>query len=88
MSLGLLAVRCGSCDNVNPLSPERIHWDSELLIPRASFEEVLTDDKAALDWLLALRRVGVVYLQGAPSQRGQVARLGQRIGYLRLTFYG
>ncbi|XP_030233802.1 gamma-butyrobetaine dioxygenase [Gadus morhua] len=67
---------------------ERSHWDSELLIPSASFEEVLTDDKAALDWLLALRRVGVVYLRGAPSERGQVARLSERIGFLRLTFYG
>jgi gamma-butyrobetaine dioxygenase len=84
----MLAVRCGSCDDVNLLSPERSHWDSELLIPSASFEEVLTDDKAALDWLLALRRVGVVYLRGAPSERGQVARLSERIGFLRLTFYG
>lgn len=54
----------------------------------ADFEEVLHDDKAALAWLMALRRVGVVYMKGAPIKQGQVARLSRRIGYLRLTFYG
>lgn len=67
---------------------ERAYWDSALRIPTANFEEVLHDDKAALAWLLALRRVGIVYLKGAPVEQGQVARLSQRIGYLRLTFYG
>ncbi|XP_031425263.1 gamma-butyrobetaine dioxygenase [Clupea harengus] len=67
---------------------EREYWDTGLRIPTASFEEVLHDDKAALDWLLALRRVGIVYLKGAPVEQGQVARLSERIGYLRLTFYG
>lgn len=67
---------------------EREFWDSGLRIPVADFEEVLHDDKAALAWLTALRRFGIVYLKGAPVERGQVTRLGQRIGYLRLTFYG
>ncbi|XP_066556883.1 gamma-butyrobetaine dioxygenase [Amia ocellicauda] len=67
---------------------DRHYWGSELQIPTASFEEVLTDDKAAYAWLAALRRVGIVYLKGAPVEQGQVARLSERIGYLRLTFYG
>lgn len=67
---------------------ERYYWDSNLRIPTADYHEVLHDDKAALSWLLALRRVGIVYLKGAPAQQGQVARLAERIGYLRLTFYG
>ncbi|KAF0042873.1 gamma-butyrobetaine dioxygenase isoform X2 [Scophthalmus maximus] len=67
---------------------ERHHWDSELRIPTGDFQEVLRDDEAALAWLSALRRVGIVCLKGAPTERGQVARLAERIGYLRLTFYG
>ncbi len=67
---------------------ERDYWDSSLQIPTADFQEVLHDDKAALAWLEALRRIGIVYLRGAPAEQGQVARLSQRIGYLRLTFYG
>lgn len=67
---------------------ERYYWDSKLRIPTADYQEVLQDDKAALAWLLALRQVGIVYLKGAPAERGQVSRLAERIGYLRLTFYG
>ncbi|XP_061101287.1 gamma-butyrobetaine dioxygenase [Conger conger] len=63
-------------------------WGSDLQIHTASFEEVLQDDRAALDWLLALRRVGIAFLKGAPQSLGQVTRLSQRIGYLRMTFYG
>lgn len=70
------------------LVSERCYWDSKLRVPTADFAEVLRDDKAALAWLSALRRVGIVYLKGAPAEQGQVARLAERIGYLRLTFYG
>lgn len=70
------------------LTSERYYWDSKLRIPTADYQEVLCDDKAALAWLLALRRVGIVYLKGAPAEQGQVAKLAERIGYLRLTFYG
>lgn len=70
------------------LISERYYWDSKLRIPTADYQEVLHDDKAALAWLSALRRVGMVYLKGAPAEQGQVARLAERIGYLRLTFYG
>ncbi|KAJ8280994.1 hypothetical protein GJAV_G00061980, partial [Gymnothorax javanicus] len=66
---------------------ERIYWGSDLQVPTASFEKVLYDDKAALDWLMAMRKVGIVLLKGAPEKPGQLARLNQRIGYSRLTFY-
>ncbi|KAM7424558.1 hypothetical protein PAMA_000754 [Pampus argenteus] len=67
---------------------ERYYWDSKLRIPTADYQEVLREDKAALAWLLDLRRVGIVYLKGAPAEQGHVAKLAERIGYLRLTFYG
>ncbi|XP_062917836.1 gamma-butyrobetaine dioxygenase [Mobula hypostoma] len=67
---------------------DRLHWGSELQIPTANFEEVLTNDEVAYEWLCNLRRIGLVQLKNAPVEEGQVARLGKRIGYLRLTFYG
>ncbi|XP_068612833.1 gamma-butyrobetaine dioxygenase-like [Brachionichthys hirsutus] len=67
---------------------ECYYWDSKLHIPTANYEEVIHDDKAALDWLLALRRFGLVHLKGAPKESGPVDRLSKRIGYHRLTYYG
>ncbi|XP_048829717.1 gamma-butyrobetaine dioxygenase isoform X2 [Brienomyrus brachyistius] len=67
---------------------QRVYWGSELQLPTTSFQEVLHDDKTALAWLATLRRTGIVYLKGASLEQGQVAKLSQRIGYLRLTFYG
>ncbi|XP_068429092.1 gamma-butyrobetaine dioxygenase [Clinocottus analis] len=67
---------------------ERHYWDSKLRIPTADYQEVLHDDKAALDWLSDLRRVGIVHLKGAAAEQGVVARLAERLGYVRMTFYG
>uniref|UniRef100_UPI00398F3D0E gamma-butyrobetaine dioxygenase n=1 Tax=Pristiophorus japonicus TaxID=55135 RepID=UPI00398F3D0E len=67
---------------------DRQNWGSELQIPSASFEEVLNNDEVAYQWLCALRKIGFVRLKHAPTEKGQVAKLGKRIGYLRLTFYG
>ncbi|XP_048448878.1 gamma-butyrobetaine dioxygenase-like [Rhincodon typus] len=64
------------------------NWGSELQIPTANFEEVLDNDEVAYQWLKTLRRIGVMRLKHAPTEKGQVAKLGERIGYLRLTFYG
>ncbi|XP_060695075.1 gamma-butyrobetaine dioxygenase [Hemiscyllium ocellatum] len=64
------------------------NWGSELQIPTASFEEVLDNDEVAYQWLKTLRKIGVMLLKNAPAEKGQVAKLGERIGYLRLTFYG
>ncbi|XP_067902575.1 gamma-butyrobetaine dioxygenase [Heterodontus francisci] len=67
---------------------DRQYWGSDLQIPTASFKEVLDNDEVAYQWLKTLRRIGVVRLKHAPTEKGQVAKLGKRIGYLRLTFYG
>ncbi|XP_076011926.1 gamma-butyrobetaine dioxygenase [Genypterus blacodes] len=67
---------------------ERYYWDCKLHLPTADFNEVLHDDKAALAWLTSLRRVGVVYLRGAPAEQGQLDKLEERLGFLKMTFYG
>ncbi|XP_051885312.1 gamma-butyrobetaine dioxygenase [Pristis pectinata] len=74
--------------HVHLVRQDQHHWGSELQIPTANFEEVLTNDEVAYEWLCNLRRIGFVQLKHAPTEKGQVAKLGKRIGYLRLTFYG
>lgn len=68
--------------------PECQYWGSELQLPTLDFEDVLTDDEHAYKWLSSLKKVGIVRLTGASDKRGEVLKLGKRIGFLYLTFYG
>ncbi|XP_053305146.1 gamma-butyrobetaine dioxygenase [Spea bombifrons] len=67
---------------------EHHHWGCDLQIPTMSYEDVLRSDQSAYEWLCALRKVGIVLLEGAPVKQGELVTLGKRIGYMRLTFYG
>ncbi|XP_039198167.1 gamma-butyrobetaine dioxygenase isoform X2 [Crotalus tigris] len=67
---------------------ERQYWGSDLELPTMDFEEVLHNDESAYKWLVTLKKVGIVLLRGAAIKQGEILKLGQRIGFLRLTFYG
>ncbi|XP_013916618.1 PREDICTED: gamma-butyrobetaine dioxygenase [Thamnophis sirtalis] len=67
---------------------ERQYWGSDLELPTMDFEEVLHSDESAYKWLVTLKKVGIVLLTGAAIKQGEILKLGQRIGFLRLTFYG
>lgn len=67
---------------------ERQYWGSDLQLPTISFEEVLHSDESAYRWLVTLKKVGIVLLTGATTKQGELLKLGKRIGFLRLTFYG
>ncbi|KAM4017121.1 gamma-butyrobetaine dioxygenase isoform 1-T3 [Anomaloglossus baeobatrachus] len=64
------------------------YWGSDLKIPTMSYEDVLHCDQTAFKWLCALRKMGIVVLEGAPVKQGELVTLGKRIGYMRHTFYG
>ncbi|XP_008933704.1 PREDICTED: gamma-butyrobetaine dioxygenase, partial [Merops nubicus] len=68
--------------------PERQLWGSDLQLPRMPFADVLFSDESAYQWLCTLRRAGVVLLTGAAARQGELIKLGHKIGFLRLTFYG
>ncbi|XP_058402139.1 gamma-butyrobetaine dioxygenase [Diceros bicornis minor] len=68
--------------------PECQYWGSELQLPTLDFEDVLINDEHAYKWLSSLKKVGIVRLTGAADRCGEVLKLGKRIGFLYLTFYG
>ncbi|KAM5248984.1 gamma-butyrobetaine dioxygenase [Ctenodactylus gundi] len=68
--------------------PECQYWGSELQMPTLNFEDVLRNDEHAYNWLSSLKKVGIVRLTGASDRRGEIIKLGKRIGFLYLTFYG
>lgn len=67
---------------------ERQYWGSDLQLPTMTFEEVLYCDESAYKWLVTLKKMGIVLLTGAANRQGELLKLGERIGFLRLTFYG
>ncbi|OXB57480.1 hypothetical protein ASZ78_011821 [Callipepla squamata] len=68
--------------------PEHQYWGSDLQLPKMPFEEIMYDDESAYKWLCTLKKTGVVLLTGAAARQGELVKLGHRIGFLRLTFYG
>ncbi|XP_015487074.1 gamma-butyrobetaine dioxygenase isoform X1 [Parus major] len=68
--------------------PEHQYWGSDLQLPKMPFEEIMYNDESAYKWLCTLKKVGIVLLTGAATRQGELNRLGHRIGFLRLTFYG
>uniref|UniRef100_A0A8C8AXW8 gamma-butyrobetaine dioxygenase n=1 Tax=Otus sunia TaxID=257818 RepID=A0A8C8AXW8_9STRI len=68
--------------------PERQYWGSDLQLPKIPFEEIMYNDESAYKWLRTLKKVGIVLLTGAAARQGELVKLGHRIGFLRLTFYG
>nr|XP_002709068.2 gamma-butyrobetaine dioxygenase [Oryctolagus cuniculus]XP_008267282.2 gamma-butyrobetaine dioxygenase [Oryctolagus cuniculus]XP_008267285.2 gamma-butyrobetaine dioxygenase [Oryctolagus cuniculus] len=68
--------------------PECQYWGSELQLPTLDFDDVLKSDEHAYKWLATLKKVGIVRLTGASDKRGEIVKLGKRIGFLYLTFYG
>ncbi|XP_047632070.1 gamma-butyrobetaine dioxygenase [Phacochoerus africanus] len=68
--------------------PECQYWGSKFQLPTLDFEDVLKDDEQAYKWLSSLKKVGIVRLTGASDRQGEILKLGKRIGFLYLTFYG
>ncbi|MFO1070995.1 MAG: TauD/TfdA family dioxygenase [Geminicoccaceae bacterium] len=65
-------------------------WDAGLTghLPTASWDRVASDDRALLDWLDAVRRLGVARLAGVPCESGALVRVVERFGHVRETNYG
>ncbi|XP_070566924.1 gamma-butyrobetaine dioxygenase-like [Ptychodera flava] len=65
-------------------------WGSELLeqLPTFQFNEIMKDETKLLNFLEDLRDVGLTLLQNAPAETGHVAKLVDRISYLKITSHG
>lgn len=65
-------------------------WGSELRdqIPRLKFADILNDEEVQFDWLNSLYRYGIALVTDTPVQEGQLEKLGELVGYLRMTAYG
>lgn len=69
---------------------QRTYWNSEIAkkLPECSFSEILKDDDALLKFLQQVEELGLVIIHEAPTRRGEIETLSDRVGYLRRTHYG
>ena len=65
-------------------------WGSEFKdrVPRLKFDDILNDKEVEFEWLNSLYRYGITLVTDIPVQEGQLVRLGDLVGYLRMTAYG
>lgn len=70
-------------------APARIRrtWDATLAVPEASWASAQTD-AGAEPFLDGLAETGLALLRGVPVERGMVARVAERFGFVRDTNYG
>lgn len=73
--------------------PKKVHWDGEIMkdnILRTDYEAFLNDDEMLHRALIQLHRFGLMYFINVPSENTdgtEIARLAERIGEVKQTFY-
>jgi len=70
--------------------PQPILWGPEIAsrLPTAAWDEVETQPAAERAFLDGFLRHGFAILRRVPTESGMVARVGDRIGHVRVTNYG
>ncbi|MFJ3485747.1 gamma-butyrobetaine dioxygenase [Pseudomonas sp. NPDC090202] len=68
--------------------PQKQRWLSDLSLPVFEFEAIMHDDRALLDWLLAVRDIGLTQVRGVPTAPGSLTQVAERIAFVRQTNFG
>ena len=65
-------------------------WGSKFKdhIPHMKYHDILQDEMVEFEFLNSLYRYGLALVTDMPIQDGLVEKLGEHIGYLRMTAYG
>jgi len=66
-------------------------WGGELMetgFPTADYHQIMKDDRALLDWLELLDKMGFVLVRNVPVEEGPVPALQVRAGFEKMTHYG
>lgn len=63
-------------------------WDNSLQLPVFEYQAVMDDPQALLQWLLAVRDIGLTQVRGAPTEPGALAAIARRISFIRESNFG
>jgi len=68
--------------------PQPQLWDSTFDLPVFDYSAVMEDPKTLLQWLLALRDLGLTQVRGVPTEPGSLALIAKRISFIRESNFG
>lgn len=63
-------------------------WYSDLALPVFEYSALMNDNSALLQWLLAVRDVGLTQVRGVPTEPGSLTLIAQRISFIRESNFG
>jgi gamma-butyrobetaine dioxygenase len=68
--------------------PKSHLWRSDLQLPVFEYAALMNDNAALLQWLIALRDIGLTQVGGVPTEPGSLKLIAQRISFIRESNFG
>jgi len=68
--------------------PKPFLWHSDLQLPVFDYSALMNDNAALLQWLLAVRDIGLTQVRGVPTEPGSLKLIAQRISFIRESNFG
>ncbi|WP_248742255.1 MULTISPECIES: gamma-butyrobetaine dioxygenase [unclassified Pseudomonas] len=68
--------------------PKSFLWHSDLQLPVFDYSALMNDNAALLQWLLAVRDIGLTQVRGVPTEPGSLKLIAQRISFIRESNFG
>ncbi|MGE8185183.1 gamma-butyrobetaine dioxygenase [Pseudomonas mandelii] len=68
--------------------PKSRLWKRDLQLPAFEYQALMNDNDALLQWLLAVRDIGLTQVRGVPTEPGSLKLIAQRISFIRESNFG
>jgi len=68
--------------------PKSYLWRNDLQLPVFEYAALMNDNAALLQWLLAVRDIGLTQVRGVPTESGSLKLIAQRISFIRESNFG
>ncbi len=68
--------------------PQPHLWHNDLQLPVFDYTALMNDNAALLQWLLAVRDIGLTQVRGVPAEPGSLKLIAQRISFIRESNFG
>ncbi|SDS06963.1 gamma-butyrobetaine dioxygenase [Pseudomonas sp. Z003-0.4C(8344-21)] len=68
--------------------PKPFLWRNDLQLPVFEYSALMNDNTALLQWLLAVRDIGLTQVRGVSTEPGSLKLIAQRISFIRESNFG